>query len=94
VDATVSYLVNCIFAWIIVLLSIAGYFLTIRRIGEKWIFWVVLATGWAFFAIVNTVLVAGASPGSPFLIAVWLSSYVLVIVSLVLLFVQLIKINR
>ena len=46
----VSYIVNCFFGWFIVLLAIAGYFLTLRRLGEKWAFWNVLAIGWALFA--------------------------------------------
>ena len=80
---------NCFFGWFIVLLAIAGYFLTLRRLGEKWAFWNVLAIGWALFAVVQTLLVGGVQAGTPFLIAFWLSSYVLVITSMVLLFLKL-----
>jgi hypothetical protein len=41
-DTPVSYLVNCGFGWFIALLAIAGYFLTLRRMGEKWLFWIIL----------------------------------------------------
>lgn len=85
----VSYLVNCGFAWFIVLLAVAGYFLTLRRMRERWVFWIVLATGWAFFAVAQTLLVTGVSAGMPYLAAIWLSSYVLVVLSLALLFVKL-----
>ncbi len=57
-DVPISYLVNFGFAWVIVLLAIAGYFLTIKRMGEKWLFWIILATGWAFFAIDYTLLIS------------------------------------
>ena len=90
-DTPVSYLVNCGFGWFIVLLAIAGYFLTLKRMGEKWPFWIVLAIGWAFFAIAQTLLSAGVSAGAPYLAAIWLSSFILVIVSLVLLFIRLTK---
>ena len=93
-DIPVSYLVNCGFAWFIVLLAIAGYFLTLRRMGKTWPFWIVLATGWAFFAVAQTLLISGVSAGVPYLAAIWLSSYVLVIASLVLLFLRLTKVKQ
>ncbi len=92
-DAPISYLVNVGFGWLIVLLSVIGYFLTRRRTGEKWLFWIVLAVGWSFFAIAQTLLVTGAQTGAPYLIAIWFSSYVLVIASMVLLFVKLVKVK-
>ncbi|MDD5288136.1 MAG: hypothetical protein PHY28_03380 [Dehalococcoidales bacterium] len=91
---SVSYVVNCGFAWFIVLLAIVGYFLTLRRMGEKWLFWIVLAVGWGFFAMANTLLAVGVAAGTPVLIAIWLSSYVLVVMSMALLFVKLIKVKQ
>jgi len=85
----VSYWVNCGFGWFIVLLAIAGYILTLRRMGERWSFWITLAAGWAFFAVAQTLLIAGVPAGVPYLAAIWLSSFVLVIASLVMLFVKL-----
>ena len=93
-DIPVSYFVNSGFSWLIVLLSIAGYFLTLRRLGERWVFWIILATGWAFFAISNTLIITGVAAGTPYLIAIWLSSYVLVMASLVLLFIKLTKVKQ
>jgi hypothetical protein len=93
-DVSVSYLVNSGFAWFIVLLAVAGYFLTLRRMKERWLFWVVLAVGWGLFATAQTLLIGGVAPGTPYLIAIWFSSYVLVITSLVLLFVKLTKVNQ
>ena len=88
-NTSVSYIVNCGFAWFIVLLAIAGYFLTLQRMGEKWIFWIVLGVGWGFFAIANTLLAVGVTAGMPVLVAIWLSSYVLVVMSMALLFIKL-----
>jgi Na+/phosphate symporter len=86
-----SYVVNCGFAWVIVLLAVAGYFLTLRRTGERWAFWAVLAIGWGLFAISQTLLLGGVRPGEQYLVAVWLSSYLLVMASLVLIFIKLSK---
>lgn len=36
---------NCVFTWSIVVLAAGGYFITLKRIGERWMFWIVLATG-------------------------------------------------
>ena len=88
-DMPASYLVNCGFGWFIVLLAVAGYFLTLRRMRERWSFWIILAVGWTFFAVAQTLLVAGVSAGVPYLVAIWLSSFVLVIASLVMLFLKL-----
>ena len=93
-DTPVSHLVNCGFGWFIVLLAITGYFLTLRRMREKWPFWIILAIGWAFFAIAQTLLVTGVSAGVPYLAGIWLSSYILVITSLVILFIRLTKVKQ
>jgi len=93
-EIPVSYLLNGVFAWLIVILAIAGYFITLRRLCEKWVFWVVLAIGWSFFAICHTLLIAGVSVDVAFLSALWLASYVLVMASLVLLFIKIIGIKK
>jgi len=93
-EIPVSYLVNCGFAWVIVLLAVTGYFLTLRRMGERWMFWVVLAAGWTFFAVAQTLLVVGVSASAIYLTAISLSSYVLVVTSLALLFVKLTKVKQ
>jgi len=90
----VTYLVNCGFGWFIVALAIAGYFLTLARMRERWTFWIVLAVGWAFFAVANTLLISGVPEGVPYLVAIWLSSYILVAASLALLFVKLTKVKQ
>jgi hypothetical protein len=92
-DTSVSYAVNCGFGWFIVLLSIIGYLLTAKKVGEKWPFWNVLAIGWAFYAIVQTLLLTGTSVGTSYLVAIWLSSYILVIASMVLLFIRLTRVK-
>lgn len=93
-EVPVSYLVNCGFAWFLVVLAMTGYFLTLRRMGEKWPFWIMLAMGWAFFAMAYTLLISGVSAGTPYLVGIWLSSYVLVIASLVMLFVRLTRVKQ
>lgn len=90
-DMTVSNLVNAGFGWVITILSVIGFFLTKNRTGEKWPFWIVLAVGWSFFAMAKTLTIAGVQTNVPYLVAVWLSSYILVIASMVLLFVRLVR---
>jgi hypothetical protein len=88
-DIPVTSIVNCCFGWFLVVLAVAGYFLTLRTRGEKWSFWHVLAVGWAFFALAQTLILSGAQAGAYYIIAIWLSSYVLVIASMILLFLKL-----
>ena len=85
------YLINSVLCWSIVLMAILGYFLTLKRTGQKWVFWVVLAAGWALLAISNSLVAFGNTQGSSYLLGMWLSSYVLVIASLVLLFAKVIQ---
>ena len=85
------YLINSVLCWSIVLMAVVGYFLTLKRIGQKWVFWVVLSMGWALLAISNSLVAFGTSQGNVYLLAIWLSSYVLVIASLALLFVKVIQ---
>ena len=88
------YLINSVLCWVIVLIAIAGYFLTLKRIGQKWPFWVLLSVGWALIATSNTFVLIGIGQGTSFLLSIWLSSYVLVFASLVLLFVKYIQMSR
>jgi len=91
-DAAVN-IVNCFFCWSIVALALFGYFLTIKRTGERWPFWVVLAVGWSLLAIFETLLAAGANIAKIQIITVWLSSYLLVMASLLILFLRFIQLK-
>ena len=87
----ISNLVNTGFGWSIVILSVTGYFLTLKRTGEKWLFWWVLAVGWGFFALSQTLMLGGAETNAPYLSVLLLASFALVIYAIVLLFIKLIK---
>jgi hypothetical protein len=86
------YLINSGLCWFIVVMAALGYFLTVRRLKQKWAFWLMLIIGWAFLAIANTLSALNIGQGTYFPTAVWLTSYVMVIASLVLLFLKLIQI--
>lgn len=88
-NAPVVHTVNAGFTWLVVALSILGYVITIRRAGQRWSMWIVMATGWTLLAIPNTLLALGVSVGRSETTAVWLCSYVLVMASLVLIFLRL-----
>ena len=92
-ESTITNIVNCCFGWILVSLAFTGYYMTVKYRGEKWFFWNILAVGWGFFAMAQTLLLTGVHPGSIYLIAIWLSSYVLVITSMILLFLKLTKLK-
>jgi hypothetical protein len=90
-DSHLHYLVNAGICWFIVLMAAGGYFLTMKRMGQKWAFWLTLITGWGFLAITNSLTALGIGLGTNYLRGIWLSSYVLVSASLVLLFIKLIQ---
>ncbi len=82
-------LVNFGFTWLIAALSALGYLLTIKRTGQRWTLWIVMATGWALLAIPYTLLLMGYSIGTAEMTVIWLCSYLLVMASLLLLFLKL-----
>jgi hypothetical protein len=85
------YLINSGLCWLIVLMALAGYFLTVKRTGQKWPFWLTLGVGWSLMAISNSLTVLGIAQETSYLLGIWLSSYVLVVASMLLLFVKLIQ---
>jgi hypothetical protein len=93
-NETMVFIVNCGFTWLIVLLSIMGYLVTLTRMHQQWPLWFILAIGWAFLAILNTMLVIGIPIARPQVTAIWLSSYLLVMASLLLLFLKLVDLAR
>ncbi len=93
-EPKITFIVNFFFAWFLVALAVAGYFLTLKRMGEKWIFWIILAVAWGFFGIAETLLVTGVIVSDSYLTTIRLSSFVLVIASLVLLFLKLASLRR
>lgn len=92
-NAIIIDVINCIFCWSIVGLSVTGYLLTLKRTGERWLFWVVLAIGWAFLAIIETSIAAGINMDRIQITTIWLSSFLLVMASLLILFLKFIQIK-
>jgi hypothetical protein len=86
------YILNSGLCWLVVLLAISGYFLTLKRIGQKWPFWMILIAGWALLAVSNSLIAVGINREAPYVTGIWLSSFILVFASLVLLFIKLIQI--
>jgi hypothetical protein len=86
-------IINCFFCWSIVVFAIAGYIITLKRTGERWLFWIVLAGGWGLLAIFETLLATGTNMEKIQITTVWLSSYLLVMASLLILFLRFIQIK-
>jgi len=85
--------INCIFCWSIVALAICGYLLTLKRKKEKWPFWVILAIGWGFLAVFETIRLSNVPLNGLQITAAWLTSYLLVMASLLLLFLKFVQIK-
>jgi len=92
--STVTCAVNLAFALVIAVLSIVGYVLTNKRTGQRWSLWIVLATGWAILAIPYILFLSGHNLSVAVMAAIWLSSYLLIMVSLLLMFLKLIEMMR
>jgi hypothetical protein len=93
-DLQLSYVINSGFCWFIVLMAIMGYFLTLRRLKQKWVFWIILTIGWGFLAISNSLSALGFGQNMAYIFGIWLASYVLVTASLVLLFIKVIQVMK
>jgi hypothetical protein len=88
------YIVNSVFGWVLFGLSLAGFIYTTRRVGERWAAWFLLAGGWGFFALAQSLLLAVHDIPLAFLVAFWLSSYIMVIAAITMLFLKLIRLKR
>jgi hypothetical protein len=92
-NTTVIDIVNCVFAWSIVACAVGGYLVTLKRVGERWPFWIILAAGWSFLAIFETLLACGLHIDNVKITTIWLASYLLVMASLLLIFLKFIQIK-
>jgi uncharacterized membrane protein len=93
-DSTITNVINVVFALLIAVLSIVGYVLTNKRTGQRWSFWIVSATGWTLLSMPHIMLLVDKAMGVSVIAAIWLSSYILIVVSLVLLFLKLLEIMK
>jgi len=93
-DTTLFNAVNCGVCWLLVGLSMMGYFVTLKRTHNKWPLWLILTPGWGLLAVAHTLLAAGVLVDTRQLAVLWLSSYVLVTASLLLLFLKLVSLIR
>jgi ABC-type microcin C transport system permease subunit YejB len=87
------YLINCVFGWVLMTLSMLGYWVTQKNLGQRWMAWVLLAWGWGLFAVAQTMLIIAEEMPVVIVIGLWLSSYVMVISAIVLLFLKLIRLR-
>jgi hypothetical protein len=92
--SVVSNAVNCGLSWFIVALALFGYVYTLKKTGERWMFWIILSCGWGLFAVAQTVVLIGGIDNTSFISALWISSFVLDICSLVLVYLKLIRSRR
>jgi hypothetical protein len=90
-NSTTISVVNCVFSWSVVALAFGGFIITLKRTGEKWPFWIILAIGWGFLAVFETLLASGVQTSRSQIATVWLTSYLLVMASLLLLFLKFVQ---
>lgn len=86
-DVPAVYYVNVVFAWILMLLSITGYFVVSRKLGEKWAFWSVFAAAWTMFGISHTLLLTGTSSDAWYVMLLRVLGYLLIVSALSVLMV-------
>jgi len=88
------YIVNGVFGWVLLTLSLTGYVVTVRRLKEKWAAWLVLAAGWAFFGAAQTLVVLVEDLNAAFIIALWIASWVLIFTAVVLMFLKIARLKQ
>jgi hypothetical protein len=93
-DNYMILLMNCVLTWFIAFLALIGYLMTLVRIKEKWTFLILLAEGWFFIAIANTLALVGIAGDKSWLNVLWLASFPLVMVSLLLIFLRVVRLMR
>jgi hypothetical protein len=76
------YYINVAFTWLLALLSLAAFFYTSRRTGEKWAFWPILAISWAVFGVSHALLLGGVSTGAWYMTLLRILGYVVMIAAI------------
>jgi hypothetical protein len=82
------YYVNVSFAWILVLLSLTGYFYVLKKKGEKWAFWLVFAAAYVMFGTSHALVLAGTSANEWYMTFLRVLGYVLMVGALLVLMVR------
>jgi hypothetical protein len=93
-EDTIVSIVNCIFGWALMTLSLLGYIVTHKNLGQRWFAWVLLAFGWGLFAVAQALLLVEGALPMVVIVSLWLSSYIMVISAIVLLFLKLIHLKN
>jgi hypothetical protein len=91
VDSDVAHLIILVSGWIVVYIALGGYFFVRRKAGDMLTSWVILAEGCVLFAILYTLVIIGLTRNSPLSNILSIASYVLVMVSIILLFLRLVR---
>ncbi len=76
------YYINVAFTWLLALLSLAAFFYTSRRTGEKWAFWPILALSWAVFGVSHALLLGGVPAGAWYMTFLRVLGYVVMIAAI------------
>jgi hypothetical protein len=84
-EISAVYYVNVIFAWTLVLMSIAGYVNLSKKTGERRAFWPLFATAWVMFGISHTLLLAGTPSDAGLLMLLRVLGYLFIVGSLLVL---------
>ena len=87
--STSTWAINLVFGLVIAALSIAGYILTTKRIGQHWPFWIVLALGWIVYAIPFMLLLSGYDISAAEMAGLYIASFLLIVVSIALMFLKI-----
>jgi len=82
------YYVNVSFTWILAVLSIAGYFYTLKNKSQGWAFWPLSAAAWALFGTSHAMLIGGVSTDEWYMTVLRILAYLLMICALLMLMVK------
>jgi hypothetical protein len=85
------YVISSGLCWSIALMAAGGYFLTLKRTAQKWPFWWTLCAGWGILAMSNSLIALGITQWTDYLMSIWMSSFVLIVVSMLVLFINVIQ---
>jgi hypothetical protein len=93
-NVPVMYYVGCGFNWLLVLLSIGGYFYILNETSKKWRFILIFAAAWVISGLSYIFLVSGVSSNEWYITLLRVITYILFVSMLLSMIIELVKFKK
>jgi hypothetical protein len=88
------YYVGCGFDWLLMLLTLGGYFYILRQTGRKWVFMLIFTAEWAVMGLSYVFLITGTPAGEWYITLIRIVGYLLFVATVLTAIAELVKLGK